>query len=53
MRYHWLRDRVAMGHFTMVWRPGPHNLADFLTKAHPIHHYVATEPYFNSSRRPE
>jgi hypothetical protein len=53
MRYHWLRDRVAMGHFTMVWRPGPHNLADFLTKAHPIHHYVATEPYFNSSRRRE
>jgi len=53
MRYHWLRDRVAMGHFTMVWRPGPHNLADFLTKAHPIHHYIATEPYFNSSRRQE
>jgi hypothetical protein len=51
MRYHWLRDRVAMGHFVMVWRPGPHNLADFLTKAHPIHHYIAMEPFFNSSRR--
>ena len=49
MRYHWLRDRVAMGHFTMVWRPGPHNLADLLTKAHPVHHFEALTPFYNSS----
>jgi hypothetical protein len=49
MRYHWLRDRVAMGHFTMVWRPGQHNLADLLTKAHPVHHFEAVSPYYNSS----
>jgi hypothetical protein len=49
MRYHWLRDRVAMGHFKMVWRPGPHNLADFFTKAHPVHHFEAMAPFYNSA----
>jgi hypothetical protein len=48
-RYHWLRDRVAMGHFTMIWRPGSHNLADLLTKAHPVHHFEALSPLYNSS----
>jgi hypothetical protein len=49
VRYHWLRDRVVQGHFKMVWRPGLHNLADFLSKAHPVHHYRTMEPYFNSA----
>lgn len=44
MRYHWLRDRVQMGHFIMVWRPGAINLADYLSKAHPVSHFRATHP---------
>ena len=51
MRYHWLRDRVAMGHFIMVWRPGAQNLADLFTKAHPVHHFEALTPFYNSSAR--
>ena len=37
MRYHWIQDRVAQGHFQVVWRRGDHNLADFFTKALPVH----------------
>ena len=46
MRYHWIQDRIEMGHFTITWAPGPHNLADFPSKAHPIHHFLTIRPYF-------
>jgi hypothetical protein len=46
MRYHWLRDRVQMGHFIMVWRPGAINLADYLSKSHPVSHFRAMRPFF-------
>ena len=48
-RYHWIQDRVKMGHFKLQWRPGKHNLADYLTKAHPIHHHIAMLPFFTHS----
>lgn len=41
MRFHWLRDRVKIGDFTVKWEPGKDNLADYFTKAHPVHHYKA------------
>jgi len=41
MRYHWIRDQVSQGKFTVSWAEGATNLADYFTKAHPIHHYVA------------
>ena len=37
MRYHWIQDRVAQGHFRVVWRRGNQNLADFFTKPLPVH----------------
>ena len=37
MRYHWIQDRVHQGHFQVQWRRGEHNLADFFTKALPVH----------------
>lgn len=37
MRFHWIKDRVQKGQLTVVWRPGTYNLADFFTKAHPLH----------------
>jgi hypothetical protein len=46
MRYHWVRDRVEMGHFQLNWQPGKLNLADFFTKAHPIHHHVTMSRFF-------
>jgi hypothetical protein len=32
MRYHWLRDRVKNGDFTVQWRRNTNSLADFFTK---------------------
>jgi hypothetical protein len=39
MRFHWIRDRVKLGDFTVTWRAGKDNLADYFTKAHPVHHF--------------
>jgi hypothetical protein len=46
MRYHWIQDRIEMGHFILKWAPGPSNLADFPSKAHSIHHFQSIRPYF-------
>lgn len=35
MRYHWIRNRVSLGEFVVVWRAGVTNPADFFTKALP------------------
>ena len=42
MRFHWIQDRIAQGQFTVQYREGEHNLADFFTKALPVasHHAV-------------
>ena len=46
LRYHWIRDRVAMGHFQLQWQPGTNNLADFLTKPHPVYHHRRMSKFF-------
>ncbi len=46
MRFHWIRDRVAQGQFVVTWQPGGSNLADYFTKTHPAHHYVAMRPLY-------
>ena len=38
MRYHWIRDRVARGEYTVAWGPGADNFADYFTKSHPAKH---------------
>ena len=48
MRYHWIRDRVAAGHFTVLWFPGHRNLADFFTKAHSAAHHLEMRKYYVS-----
>ncbi len=48
-RYHWIQDRIEMGHLKLLWRPGKLNLADFLTKAHPVHHFQKMTKYFISN----
>ena len=39
MRYYWIRDQVKLGVFKVTWKAGKLNLADFFTKAHPVHHH--------------
>lgn len=40
MRYHWTRDQVQQGKFSITWEEGAANLADYFTKAHPVHHHI-------------
>jgi hypothetical protein len=35
-RFHWLRDRVQQGEFSIIFRKGCHNLADYFTKPLPL-----------------
>jgi hypothetical protein len=53
MRYHWIQDRIQQGHFKLNWAPGSHNLADFPSKAHPIHHFEAMLPLFINYPTPD
>ncbi len=41
MRFHWTRDRIRQQQFQVVWAPGKVNLADFFTKALPVHIHQA------------
>ena len=41
LRFHWLRDRVRQGQFVIIWVPTGANLADFFTKALPVHQHVS------------
>ena len=46
MRYHWLRDRVRLGHFEIAWRRGEFNLADFFTKPYSVKQIKAIRHFF-------
>ena len=41
LRFHWIRDRIRQGQFDVTWAPGRVNLADFFTKALPVHIHQA------------
>lgn len=39
MRYYWLQDRVNQQQYSIHWKEGKHNLADYHSKHHaPAHH---------------
>jgi hypothetical protein len=39
MRFYWIRDRVNQKQFTILWKRGADNLADYFTKHHPAAHH--------------
>jgi hypothetical protein len=48
MRYNWIKDRAAMGHFILIWHPGKLNFADYFTKIHPKTHYPSVRSRYVS-----
>ena len=46
MRYHWVRERVQHGDFTVTRGPGGDNLADYFTEIHPPTHFRAMRSHF-------
>jgi hypothetical protein len=45
MRFHWIRDCIAQAQFRVIWRKGANNLADFFTKALPVHEHQRLMPF--------
>jgi hypothetical protein len=43
LRFHWIRDRVRQGQFIVMWKKGLDNVADFFTKAQPVHKHKEFE----------
>jgi Reverse transcriptase (RNA-dependent DNA polymerase) len=46
MRFYWIKDRVAQGQFTIYWKRGVDNLADYFTKHHPPAHHQRMRPRY-------
>ena len=46
LRFHWIRDRVRQGQFIVMWKKGLDNVADFFTKAQPVHKHKEFENMF-------
>ena len=40
LRFHWLRDRVRQAQFKVQWIKSSDNIADFFTKALPVHEHL-------------
>ena len=50
LRFYWIRDRVDQKQYIVKWQPGPSNLADYFTKAHPVHHVKRMRQYYVHTR---
>ena len=46
MRYHWIRDRVKLKDFKIIWRPGAESIADYLTKTQPVAMVLKMRKFF-------
>ena len=60
MHFYWIRDRVRQQQFIVTWVKGTDNLADFFTKALPVHTHrrlmsslVYTPPNLSSINQPK
>ena len=40
LRFHWLRDRIRQEQFKVQWVKSEDNIADFFTKALPVHQHI-------------
>jgi hypothetical protein len=41
MRFHWTQDKVTQGTYSVTWKQGKGNAADYFTKSHPPAHHKA------------
>ena len=54
MRFFWVTDQVALGHFKVQWHPGQENLADYFTKHFDDIHHIAVRQcwYLHTTNSP-
>ena len=46
MRFYWVKDRISQQQFLIYWRPGKHNLGDYVSKHHSAAHHITMRPTF-------
>ena len=51
MKFYWVRDRIRQNHFHIFWEEGKKNLADYVTKHHPIWHHRAMRPTYDKVKK--
>ena len=52
MRYHWIRDRVKLRDFKIVWRQGVESIVDYLTKTQPVANVLKMRKYYVKDCKP-
>ena len=52
MRYHWIRDRIELKDFKIVWEPGNTSIADYMSKIQPVQTVLNMRKYFVDYEKP-
>ena len=52
MRYHWIRDRIELKDFKIVWEPGETSIADYMSKIQPVQTVLNMRKYFVDYEKP-
>ena len=53
MRFYWVRDLIKQEHFHIFWEEGKKNLANCVTKHHPIWNYGTMRPRYVKATKKE
>ena len=51
MIFYWVRDITQQSYFHILWEEGKKNLADYVTKHHPIWHHISMRPIFFKAKK--
>ena len=52
MRFYWVKDRTRQNNFHIFWEEGKKNLAEYVTKHHPIwNHRAMISRYFKATKK--
>ena len=51
MMFYWVRDRIRQNRVHIFWEEGNKNLADYVTKHHPICHHRTMRPIYLKPRK--
>ena len=53
MRYHWIRDRIELKDFKIVWEPGDSSIADYMSKTQPVAVVLKMRKYYVNYEKPK
>ena len=52
MRYHWIRDRIKLKDFNVIWKPGISSIADYMTKTQPVANVLKMRKFYVNETSP-